>query len=134
MLDSSIVSSTCGFLNEFFPTDPLLLQMTQVGNDIAFELRDACGRRLPSGTGRVTPEGIVTFTSRVFEPLTSSCTLRLTEVRSGTVAVPPNAITGSDGLAIAEVGDCSPGVPCAVNGGFTATRCPESGCALTCND
>jgi hypothetical protein len=41
-------------------------------------------------------------------------------------------ITGSDVLSITGLGACAAGVPCTVNGTFTATRCPASGCGLIC--
>lgn len=129
---STRTGGTCGFPREFFNTDQLELHVTQVGNDLAFDQRDGCGRALLAGTGTVSPTGIVTLSSQVFEPLTTSCTLRLSQVRTGTAGTPPNTIAGSDVLNISGGPACAAGVPCAVNGTFTATRCPAAGCGLTC--
>jgi hypothetical protein len=132
VIKSTRTGGTCGFPREFFNTDPLELHVTQVGNDLVFDQRDGCGRALLAGTGTVTPAGIVTLSSETFEPLTTSCTLKLSQVRNGTAGTPPNTIAGSDVLNISGGPACAGGVPCSVNGTFTATRCPAAGCGLAC--
>lgn len=136
VITSTPAASDCGALNVLFATEAVLT-ITQAGNAIEFALADACGRPIPGGEGRVDPDRVVELGSEASRGLTSTCTLTVEQVRTGTVDSPPDVFSGTDVLTISgsddpAADDCDPSLPCVVSGTFTATRCPRSGCAVAC--
>jgi len=134
VLSATPAVAGCGAFNILFPTEAVLT-IVQAGNTIEFSLADACGRPLPGGEGQVGPDRIVEMGSDLDRGLTANCTLKVDQVRIGPVETPPDVFSGSDVLTISGSDDsagCDPSLPCTVTGTFTATRCPRSGCAVTC--
>ena len=136
VITSTPAASGCGALNVLFATEAVLT-ITQAGNTIEFALTDACGRPIPGGEGHVDAARIVELDTEVDRGLTATCTLKLEQVRIGSVGSPPDVFSGTDVLTISGSDDpadddCDPSLPCSVSGTFTATRCLRSGCSVTC--
>jgi len=128
--------SGCGALNSLYQTESVLT-IVQAGNDFEFTLTDSCGRAIPGGVGRVDPSRAVELITRFDRGLTATCTLSFKQERVGIVEIPANEFSGSvvltiTGSDIPGSDACDPSLPCSVSGTFTATRCPRSGCVVTC--
>jgi hypothetical protein len=137
LVQSTPVTSRCGPLNVLFVSPTVLTIGAMSFNAFDFTLADSCGRPVPGGKGTVDLAGHVTLTSDVKRRLTATCELKLAQKRLGAIESPPNLFSGTDVLTIsssdlAGLDDCSATLPCRVSGTFTATRCPASGCKVTC--
>jgi hypothetical protein len=136
VLTSTPAAGSCGALNVLYPTESVLT-LVQAGNDLAFTVKDSCGRSIPGGRGRVEVAGTIELGSNSIRSLTPTCALKFTQALIGLVEKPPNVFTGSDVLTIdgsnvSGFDQCDVSLPCTVSGSFTATRCPREGCAVTC--
>ena len=135
VLTSTPATAGCGPLNALFPTESVLT-ITQKGNVIEFGLADSCGRPIPGGEGRVDASQVVALGTQITRGVTSTCSLKLEQLRTGVLEVPPNICSGSDVLTLSPSddpsSDCGASLPCNVTGTFTAVRCPRSGCQVTC--
>jgi hypothetical protein len=137
LVQSSPVSSACGALNVLFVSPTVMTVGPMSLNGFDFTLADSCGRPVPGGKGTVDLSGNVTLSSDARRRLTASCELKLVQKRLGAVESPPNLFSGTDVLTISASDQpgqdaCSATLPCRVRGTFTATRCPRTGCAVTC--
>ena len=137
LVQSTPVASGCGVLNVLFESPTVLTIGPLSANAFDFTLADSCGRPLPGGSGTVDAAGSVRLTADSRRRLTATCTLKLVQKRHGAVESPANIFSGTDVLEIAAVDQpgsdhCDPSLPCTVSGTFIATRCPRSGCAVTC--
>ena len=138
VVQSTPVSSGCRALNVLFESPTVLTVGPQAADSFEFTLADSCGRPLPGGKGTYDAAGNVGLTADSRDRLTATCVLRLVRKQLGAVEFPANVFTGTDVLEIASskqpgLDECDPSLPCRVSGTFTATRCPRSGCAVTCN-
>lgn len=129
--ESVAAAPGCGALNSLFPTGGVLT-LAQAGNGLEFALADECGRPLPGGDGTVATGGALELTSDETLLLTSTCTLLLHQVRTGSTGTPPETFSGTDVLTITGSGVCDPSLPCTVSGTFVATSCPRTGCVVSC--
>jgi hypothetical protein len=137
VVQSTPVASACGALNVLFATPTILTVGPPSRNAFDFTAADSCGRPIPEGNGTVDTAGNVRLTTDSRRRLTATCVLKLVQKRHGAVESPANIFSGTDVLEIAKVDQpgsdaCDPTLPCTVSGTFTATRCPASGCSVTC--
>lgn len=137
LVQSTPVASRCGPLNVLFVSPTVMTIGPMSFNGFDFTLADSCGRPVPGGKGTVDLSGHVTLNANANRRLTASCELKLAQKRLGAIESPPNIFSGTDVLTIsnadqAGLDDCAATLPCRVSGTFTATRCPATGCSVTC--
>ena len=133
VLTSTPLTSNCGTLNTMFE-GTTVLTVVQAGNAFNFTMTDDCRNPIPGGTGQIDPTGTVQFGNEANRTVSSSCTVNLTQDWTGITRNPTDMFSGSNVMNLSPMtgSTCNATLPCTVNGSFNATRCPASGCVVTC--
>ena len=134
VLTSTPLTSTCGSLNTMFE-GTAVLTVVQAGNAFDFTMTDDCNNPIPGGTGTIDPTGAVQFGNEGSRTVSSTCTVNLTQDWTGITRMPSDTFSGGNVMNLSPMtgaSNCNATLPCTVNGSFNATRCPASGCQVTC--
>jgi hypothetical protein len=134
VVQSTPLTSTCGSFNTMME-QTAVLTIVQAGNSFNFTMADDCGNPIPGGTGQIDPSGTVQLGTETTRTVNGTCAVRLTQDWTGVTRTSADMFSGTNVLSIqGQTGqdNCSVTLPCTVNASFNATRCPTSGCQVTC--
>jgi len=134
VVQSTPLTSTCGSFNTMME-QTTVLTIVQAGNAFDFTMADDCGNPIPGGTGQIDPSGTVQLGTESTRTVNSTCAVRITQDWTGVTRTTADMFAGTNVLSLqGQTGQdtCSVTLPCTVNASFSATRCPASGCQVTC--
>ena len=134
VVQSTPLTNTCGSLNTMME-QTAVLTIVQAGNSFNFTMADDCGNPIPGGTGQVDPSGTVQLGTESTRAVSPTCSVRLTQDWTGVTRTSTDMFSGTNVLSVegqAGQNNCSVTLPCTVNASFNASRCPASGCQVTC--
>jgi len=134
VVQSTPLASSCGTLNTMMEATTVLT-IVQAGNAFNFTMADDCGNPLPGGTGQIDPSGTVALGSETSRTVSSTCMVSLTQDWTGVARTPADMVSGSNVLSVAPqagMDGCNATLPCTVTASFNASRCPTSGCQVSC--
>jgi hypothetical protein len=110
------------------------LQITQAHTELQIDSLSVCGNHVDTADGMLTPENLITASSKRTIVLTDTCSLVIEVSLTGAANDAGNQITGSANLTITPADgaavDCSGGFPCRIDSTFVADRCPPADCTL----
>jgi hypothetical protein len=128
-LTGSVTADACG--TSIFPLlDEAILRIAQQDALLTVEVLSPCGTTVATGSGAVDFAGDVILLFEESIVLNPTCTIAIEHAHAGSAGSPATSIAGTRTLTLSAEGDCGPGLPCDIDGGFTAVRCPPGDCSF----
>ena len=126
-------ANSCGSISSLV-ADVAAVQITQAHTELQIDSLSVCGNHIATAAGMLTPENLLSASSKRTVVLTDTCSLVFEVSLAGTANDLGNHITGGATLKITPVDDpavdCGAGYPCQIDSTFVADRCPPADCTL----